>query len=96
VWLYGKTGVGKTRRAVDEYGGKDFKNIYMKNTNKWWDGYLNQETVIIDDVDPKDGEWMCGFFKRWTDRYPCILEINGGQVIKRYKKFIVTSNHSLD
>lgn len=50
----------------------------------------------MDDVDMKDGEWLVGFLKRWSDRYPCLLEKKGSTTTKRYKNFIITSNHSLD
>lgn len=47
-WIYGETGSGKS-----EYAFKDFdpENYYVVNCKDkgWWDGYRQQEYVIIDD-----------------------------------------------
>lgn len=48
-WYYGKSRTGKTYAAVHEFPG-----AYRKTANnKWWDGYRDQENVIMDDLDKK-------------------------------------------
>lgn len=47
--LWGPTGVGKTRHVYDSYD-----RVYTKADPKWWCGYTDQETVLIDDV-----VWPC-------------------------------------
>lgn len=47
IWIYGKTGVGKTKYVYDNHKMED---IYKhKDDNGWWDLYDNQEVCLIDD-----------------------------------------------
>ncbi len=87
IWLYGKTGTGKTRWVYEFY-----KDIYTKPNNKWWDGYEQQETILIDDY-RKD---FCKFHEMLTllDRYPTTREIKGGTVHINSKYIIFTSPYS--
>lgn len=86
-WYYGKTGVGKTRSA-----NLDFPDAYRKiSNNKWWDGYQDQEYVIIDDLDKSHG-YMGYHLKIWGDRYAFIAESKGSSRYIRPKIICVTSN----
>lgn len=71
-WFYGPTGTGKTRAASSED-----PDCYWKNcSNKWWDGYEGQATVILDDYRPD----FCKFSEllRILDRYTYQIEFKGG------------------
>lgn len=47
VWYWGKTGVGKSHKAFE---GFDPETHYVfPNDGGWWDGYVGQETVIINE-----------------------------------------------
>lgn len=43
----GPPGVGKSRRCLAE--AAEFGRVYYKPNGKWWDGYIGQEAVILDD-----------------------------------------------
>lgn len=72
AWLWGPSGSGKSRYAVDL--GFSF---YIKDGTQWWDGYDGQECIIIDDF---DGKWPFRDFLRLLDRYPYQGQFKGGYV----------------
>ena len=82
-WFWGPTGTGKTRRAFEEAPGS-----YWKDSTKWWDGYQNQESVIIDDYRPSK-EMSLNYLLRLFDRYPLQVESKGGYLVMNSTKFYV-------
>ena len=90
-WLWGPTGSGKSRWAWES-----FPDAYMKqSTTKWWCGYVDQDTCIIDDFRPTK-ELQFNFILNLFDRYPLLLETKGGQVQCLFKTIIVTCPFSPD
>lgn len=88
-WIWGAAGTGKTSKAMSEN-----PRAYLKGLNKWWDGYVDQEVVIIDDMDPFHKS-MARDFKIWADRYPFPAEVKGGSIVIRPSKIVVTSNYRI-
>lgn len=89
-WFYGPAGSGKSRAARHSVliQGERF----LKQQNKWWDGYAGQPIVVLDDLDT---DVMYHYLKIWTDRYACTGEIKGSVVPLQHKMFIVTSNYTI-
>jgi len=86
LWLWGLPGAGKSRRAHQLY-----PTAYIKDPRtKWWNGYMCETDVIIDDFGPMGID--INHLLRWFDRYKCNIETKGGMIPLYACNFIVTSN----
>ncbi len=88
IWIWGETGTGKTRYVYDKH-----KDIYSTlSTYQWWDGYEQQEVILIDDM-RKD---FCKFHTllKLLDRYPHKVQIKGGTVEINSKYIYITAPYS--
>lgn len=97
LWIWGPTGTGKShtaRRIAKELG---CQSPYLKDLNKWWNGYNYQTVTIIDEASPKRCEYLADFFKKWCDKWPFTAECKGNVIPEcRPQYIIVTSNYSID
>lgn len=88
-WFWGPTGSGKSRWAWEKE-----PDAYMKSSShKWWDGYIGQESVILDDYRPCK-EMPFNFMLNLMDRYPLSVERKGGMMEFISKRIYVTSPYS--
>lgn len=89
TWLWGPSGVGKSRQARVLLEHID---TYVKNgATKWWDGYDGHEGVIIDDF--RDSWWCLTETLSLLDRYEKRVEVKGGFRQFKPKHVVVTSIH---
>lgn len=85
IVLWGPTGVGKTRAAVESGGSPYF--VVMPGT--WWDGYEGQDTIIFDDF---YGQIRHGEMLRWLDGYAVQIPVKGGFTGAHWTTVYITSN----
>jgi GTPase SAR1 family protein len=88
LWIWGPAGCGKSTTAR-RMCNNDF---YPKQMNKWWDGYQNEEVVIIDDFEKESH--LGHHLKIWADHFSFLAETKGGMLQIRPKRIIITSNYS--
>lgn len=89
VWYYGKTGVGKSHLAFKDFNPKT--HYVLPNDNGWWDGYEQQETVIINEF---RGELTFKTLLELCDKWPYSVKRRGREPMPfTSKKVIITSCH---
>lgn len=84
IVLCGPSGTGKSKWAMDQD-----QSAYWKQRSNWWDGYLGQTTVVLDEF---YGWLPYDTLLRLCDRYPLYVETKGGQTNFSASKIIITSN----
>lgn len=89
-WFVGPPGTGKSRFARDSN-----PDAYLKPQSKWFDGYQGEHAIILDDFD-RGGVGLGHHLKIWTDRYACTGETKGGTINLVHRKFVVTSNYTIE
>lgn len=82
----GPKGAGKTKWCWETY-----PDLYKVESEKWWDGYTNQETILFDD-------WRYFNLSYWLnilDIYPLRREVKGGYIHLQFKRVLITGPRPL-
>lgn len=85
-WVHGPTGCGKTRYATSQPG-----TYYIKDESIWWDGYEQQNTIVIDDFEAK---YNFRNLLRLLDCYHYQGQYKGGYHKINSEKIIITCDRS--
>jgi len=87
TWYYGLPGIGKTTKALTVH-----PDAYDKDKSKYWNGYTDQKSILIDDIE-EDEKFMLGNLKKWAQHKPFPAEDKFGQMRQiRPATIMVTSN----
>lgn len=90
--LVGKTGTGKTRRAMSGEFGDDWYSL-PSSEKLWFDGYDGEKTLIIDDF---YGGIKYGIFLKILDGHAQQVPFKGGFHHAQWTAVIITSNAEPD
>ncbi len=88
TWLYGETGAGKSYRAR-LMASLDGPPYYKMPSNKWWDRYRGEDTVIDEFASSVPYRELL----RLVDEYPHRVESKGGSLQFCSKRLIITSHY---
>lgn len=89
VLIYGDTGGGKSTWVRTNYAD----GLYVKDgTHKWFDGYIDQSVVLIDDFAGGKSGFPCSAVLNIFDKWDCQVEIKGGMVRLQHDLMFVTTN----
>lgn len=89
LWYHGPPGTGKTVTA------KQLGTFFIKGPNKWFDGYTDQDILIVEDIEPQHAKFISWFLKIWADYEPFTAQVKGSSLFIRPKRIVVTSNYSI-
>lgn len=90
VWLYGPTGIGKTHYAASK------GSYWIMNNYPWFDGYENQDWVILDEIDKWEKPISGQTLLQLLDKYNISVQVKGSCVRWNPPNILITSTQKPD
>ncbi len=92
TYIYGETGVGKTRGIMEKHG---YENVYMVSSYKKnpFDGYSGQDILLFDEY---RSHFDTAEILRYLDGYPLMLPCRYNDKVACFTKVYITSNIPLE
>ena len=91
AYIWGKTGVGKTRGVMEKYG---YENVYrVTNYDHPFDGYRGQEVILFDEF---RSSLPIADMLKYLDGYPLTLPCRYADKVACFTKVYLVSNIPMD
>jgi len=87
TWYHGPTGTGKSHKAFEGYS-PDTHYLYP-NDGGWWDGYVQQETVIFNDF---RADIPYAFLLQLIDKWPVSVKRRGREPLPFMSKHVIITS----
>lgn len=91
IFVHGPTGLRKTSK-IYEYFGEQLYGLFKTNNAWWWQGYVGEKVLLIDDLTP--GLMSEDMALQYLQGHPLITPTKGGSVRPLYNLVFLTSNWS--
>jgi len=90
-WLCGESRTGKTEWCDKYFPREKVMDNFYTSCNQWWDGYVGQENVVIDDYRPE--HFPEHLLLRLLDKTPLRVNIKGTTCQFLAKRIVINSNY---
>lgn len=88
IWYYGKTGVGKSHAAFENFN-PNTHYVLNQEDGGFWQGYTGQETVIINEF---RGEIKFSLLLQLVDKWPYNVKVKGNDSYPLLAKTIIVTS----
>jgi len=95
--LFGPTAVGKTSHVMIETVGRGIPLYKKKGNNKWYEGYADETSMVVDEFNTGFCEGDIRNFNEYTNTGVNIVEVKGSSTLLLVEEaWFTTNKHPLD